>query len=179
MVHDLSLYRYSDKELKELLSSMVILVDSREQQNQHILDYFEQKRIPYKTQKIDTGDYSCFIPANSEMGIVRDLHFPIVIERKNSVDELAQSIKDRSRFEAELIRSQQLNFTLLVEEMNGYAAILMGKYRSQYDPKALLASLKTFEARYGFGTVYLSANHTGHFIYHHLYYHVRHLLKGC
>lgn len=156
---------------------MVVLIDSREQQNRHIVDYFDQKSVPYTIKKLDVGDYGAMIPANSELAIVRDLYFPIVIERKNGIDELAQSVKDRTRFENELIRSQKLNFTLLVEEMNGYSSILMGKYRSQYDPKALLASLKTFEARYKFATVFLSQNLTGHYIYHHFYYYIRNLLK--
>lgn len=75
--------------------------------------------------------------------------------RKNGVDELVQSRKDRSRSENELIRASRHPFTLLVEELEGYQKILIGKYRSKYEPKALLGSLKTFEVRYNFSTVFI------------------------
>jgi ERCC4-type nuclease len=174
----LTLFQYTDKEIKELLSSVTVLVDSREQENSHVTSYFDSKKIPYKVKKIDTGDYSVMLPKNDELGIMRDLYFPIAIERKNSVDELASSIKDRNRFENELIRSQKLGFSLLVEDPNGYENIIIGNFRSQYDAKALLASLKTFESRYGFTTVFLPKRAIGNYIFHHFYYHVRNYLKG-
>jgi ERCC4-type nuclease len=170
-------YKYTDKELKDLLSSLTILIDTREQSNDHIKTYFHSKGITYKSMKLDTGDYSCFLPKNVEMGIFRDIYFSIGIERKNSIDELAQSIKEE-RFEAELIRSQKLNYFLLLVEDN-YENLIMGKYRSQYNPKALLARLKTFEARYGFNTVFLpNKKLIGNFIYHDLFYKARNLIKS-
>jgi ERCC4-type nuclease len=178
LINTLSLYQYTDKELKELLSTLTVLIDTREQEHFHITNYFDSKKILYKTKKNDTADYAAMIPQNIELGITRDLYIPVSIERKNSVDELAASIKDRSRFENELIRSQRLNFTLLVEDPNGYENIILGNFRSQYEPKALLASLKTFESRYGFTTVFIPKIASGNYIYHHLYYQARNLLKG-
>ena len=35
-----------------------ILVDTREKQNQHILEVFEQNNINYKVTKLDFGDYA-------------------------------------------------------------------------------------------------------------------------
>jgi ERCC4-type nuclease len=174
----LDLYQYTDKELKELLSTLTVLIDTREQENHHITNYFDSKKILYKSKKNDTADYAAMIPKNAELGIARDIYLPVAIERKNSVDELASSIKDRSRFENELIRSQKLTFTMIVEDPNGYENIILGKYRSQYEPKSLLASLKTFESRYGFATVFIPKIASGNYIYHHLYYQARTLLKG-
>jgi ERCC4-type nuclease len=171
-------YRFSDKELKMLLQRITILVDSREQQNQHIIEYFDSKKIPYKSIKLGVGDYSILLPGCPELGIIKDMHLPIAIERKNSVDELVQTIKDRTRFENELIRSQRLRFTLLVEDANGYENILRGNYRSQYEPKSFLASLKSFETKYGFSTVYIPKRAVGNFLYHELYYFARNFLKG-
>jgi ERCC4-type nuclease len=169
-------YKYTDKEMKELLRSITVLVDTREQQHQHILDYFDSKKIPYKFIKIEVGDYAVSLPANPELGIIRDMYFPIAVERKNSVDELVQSIKNRVRFENELIRSKEIKFILMVEDT--YENLVVGNYRSQYNPRALLASLKTFEARYGFTTVFVPRKFTGNYVFHHLYYHVRNCLKG-
>lgn len=169
-------YRYTDTEIKNLLASMVVLIDTREQVNQHIIAYLEQHKIPYKTKKLDVGDYSALIPKNIELGIYRDTYFPIVVERKNSIDELAQSIK-AERFEHELIRAQRVHFTLLIE--SAYENMVNGNFRSQYQPNALQARLKSFEARYGFASTFLNDRQlSGHFIYTHLYYHVRAILKG-
>lgn len=170
-------YKYTDTEIKKILKTAVILIDTRERVNDHITAYFDKKGVPYTIQKIDTGDYSVMLPKSPEMGIQRDLYIPVGIERKNSVDELVSSIKDRTRFENELIRSQKLDFSLLVEDPNGYENIILGKYRSQYEPKALLASLKTFEARYSFNTSFIDKKLSGNFIYHHLYYKARHELQ--
>jgi ERCC4-type nuclease len=171
-------YRFSDKELKLLLSSLVILVDTREQRNEHVLEYFDSKQISYKSMKLEVGDYSVMLPMHKELGINRDVFFPVSIERKNSVDELVQTIKDRSRFEKELIRSQKLRFTLLVEDPNGYENIIRGKYRSQYTPKSFLGTLKAFETRYGFSTVFIPKGAAGNYLYHEFYYFVRNFLKG-
>lgn len=171
-------YRYTDREIQQLLKSLTILVDTREQQNQHLIDYFDSKKILYEIMKLEVGDYSVMLPNCPELGISRDMYFPISIERKNSVDELVQTIKERTRFENELIRSQKLNFLLLVEDNKGYESILYGNYLSQYEPKALLGSLKTFEARFGFSTVFISKQYAGNYIYHHSYYYVRNYLKG-
>ncbi|MEH7336279.1 ERCC4 domain-containing protein [Neobacillus drentensis] len=166
-------YKFTETEIKKLLSSIVILVDSREQENKHIIDYFKSKRIPYEEKKLDYGDYAAYLPKNEELGIHRDLYFPAAIERKNSVDELAATIKDRTRFENELIRAQRFPFLILVEDPNGYQNIITGKYRSEYQARALLGSLKAFEARYGFQTVFVAPPTAGNYIYHHFYYMVR------
>lgn len=166
-------YQYTDKELKEILASLVIQVDTREQKNQHITDYLDQKKVNYESKKLNYGDYGVYIPKNTEYGIIRDTHVPTYIERKNSIDELASTIKERTRFENELIRSQKSNFLLLVEDGEGYENLINGKYRSQYNARALLGSLKTFEARYGFSSVFVSKPTAPNYIYHHLYYGLR------
>ena len=50
--------------MEELISSMTILVDTREQKNNHITDYFDRKKINYKRKALNYGDYSFMIPAN-------------------------------------------------------------------------------------------------------------------
>lgn len=155
----------------------MVLIDTREQQNGHIIKYFDSKKINYESTKLDYGDYGAYIPKNDDYGITRDMFVNVFIERKNSIDELASTIKERTRFENELIRSHESNFLLLVEDSNGYENIVHGNYRSMYQPKALIASLKAFESRYNFNTSFVSKTLAGNFIYHHLYYHVREVLK--
>ena len=169
-------YQYTDKELKEILSSIVIKIDTREQQNHHITDYLDKKKISYESKKLDHGDYGAYIPKNEELGILRDTHVPVYVERKNSIDELASSIKERTRFENELIRSQKSKFIVLVEDGDGYENLINGNYRSEYNARALLGSLKTFEARYGFSSVFVSKPYSPNYIYYHLLYNIRETL---
>ncbi len=67
-------YNYSETELKEILDSMIIIVDTREQKNQHVLDYLRKKKVAIKFKGMKTGDYSAMIPKNDEFGISRDMY---------------------------------------------------------------------------------------------------------
>lgn len=53
-------YRYTKKGLKQLLKSLVILVNTREQKNDHIIDYLDDKDITYKSKKLNYGDSSFY-----------------------------------------------------------------------------------------------------------------------
>ncbi|MGJ0846477.1 hypothetical protein ACR77J_07305 [Tissierella praeacuta] len=66
-------YKYTDKEQKDLLSSVGILIDTREKSS-HVKEWLEQKKIPYKIQKLEQGDYSCYIPANPKLHIEREIY---------------------------------------------------------------------------------------------------------
>ncbi|MBG9491266.1 nuclease, partial [Bacillus thuringiensis] len=57
-------FHYTDKEISNILNTLTIVIDTRENVNGHILDYLQQKDIPIKNQKLDTGDYGCMIPKN-------------------------------------------------------------------------------------------------------------------
>lgn len=172
-------YKYTDKEIKEIMKTMIIVMDTREKVNQHITDYLNQKGIPLKIEKLDTGDYGALIPANPELGITRDIYFNGRVERKAHMDEITGNLQrdTQTAFENELIRSKDIPFTLIVEDINGYEKMLKGDYRSKYDPLALLGRLNTFKARYNFEIVYLDKKFSGNWIYHHFYYQLRHYLK--
>ncbi len=172
----LTLYRFSDKELKELLSTLTIIIDTRENEVAHITDYFDKKNILYVTQKLDVGDYSCIIPADPDLGLMRDIYFPVAIERKNSLEELSGNLSnDRSRFESELLRGGDITLTLLVED-GSYEGIIEHNYRTQLGEKAFLASLLTFYHRYKIDIQFISSKYAELYIYHYFYYYVRELL---
>ncbi|MGL4571603.1 MAG: ERCC4 domain-containing protein [Clostridium chrysemydis] len=89
-------YKFTDKEVKEILDKMVVLIDSRENANMHITDWLKKKKRPFKSQKLDFGDYSCYLPIGTFEGQKRDIYFTndIVIERKFCIDEIAMNLKD-------------------------------------------------------------------------------------
>lgn len=174
-------YHFTDMEVTKLLKSMVVLIDTREQVNSHVVDYLDKKKIPHKLHALSYGDYSCYLPKNEELGIMRDVYFTdaVVIERKASLDELAANLsQERKRFENELIRSTGTKIYLMVEN-GSYGGIVRSEYRSKYNPKSYIGTLATFSARYGLDVNFVEKEMAGNFIYHHLYYHVREeLLHG-
>lgn len=175
-------FHFTDKEIKQLLASMVVLVDTREQENSHLLSYFDQKGVPYVKKSLLYGDYSAFLPKNEELGVYRDIFFDnsVIVERKGSLDELAGNLTvGRTRFESELLRAKGANIALMVENAT-YADVVMGRYRSEYKPKSFVATLATFSARYGLDVNFVDKELAGNWIYHRLYYAVREeLLHGC
>lgn len=144
-------YKYTDKELKTLIDSMVVLVDSREKEgrNNHILNWFDKKGIKYKKKALDYGDYSFYIPANEEFGIPKDLWFDheVIIERKADLEEISNNLStDRSRLEKELSLAPK-NKVLLIENAN-FSDIIDGNYDTKYNKKAFIGSLLSFWHRY-------------------------------
>jgi len=173
-------YHYTPAELKELLSLITIIVDTREQENSHITDYFTKKKIPFISQKLDYGDYSCYLPQNEPLGIMRDLYFSndIACERKHSLDELANNLTaDRTRFESELIHANKCKLLLMIENAS-YSDIVAHNYRSRYEPKSFIATLASFTARYDLNINFISQATVGNFIYYNLLYHTRNFLLG-
>jgi hypothetical protein len=179
-------YKFTDSEIKKLLTdNLMIIYDTREQQNSHVLEYFDKNKIKYKKQKIDEGDYTAIITKCPEMGIYRDIYFPVAVERKNSVDELAGNLAEEtdSRDDIRLIRELQraktkgIKIFLIVEDKNGMENIKAGKYRSLYKPKAFLGRLSSIQDLYLSDTIFTSNTNTGFEIYRKLYYSVRNYLK--
>lgn len=70
---------------------MIILVDTRDQTNGVILEWFNKHKVRWKTKALKTGDYGLMIEACPELGFLTDTYFTdeLCIERKNSVSELA------------------------------------------------------------------------------------------
>lgn len=149
-------YKYSDAEKKELLSSMVYIVDTREQQNSHILEVWDSAGTKYIHKKMDTGDYSFMVPKNEKLGIFRDLWFDkeVMVERKGSLEELSGNLtKDRVRFKEEMTLGPP-HKVLLVENAD-YDDIIMGKYETGMNRKAFLASIHSIWFRYNCPFVFL------------------------
>lgn len=172
-------YHYTDKETKEILKSLVILFDSREQKNHHILEWFDKKSIKYAEHTLSFGDYSFILPANSKFGFARDTYFDkqVIIERKNSLEELSQNLaQSRQRFEDEMLRAGNCRKILMVED-GSFDDIINNRYKTELNPASYFGSLLTFSQRYGLETVFISPENAGRFIYSTMYYYLREILK--
>lgn len=171
-------YKYTETEIKEILSSICIIVDSREQKNNYIIKWFEEKKIPYINKKLDSGDYSFYVPKNEKLSIHRDIYFDneICIERKGSLDELAGNFtNDRNRIENEFIRHQG-KMILLIEDCL-YEDIYNQNYKSKYAPQSFIATLHSFSDRYNIPFNFISKEYAARFIYFTFYYFLRNKIK--
>ena len=180
-------FRFTDTEIKKLLKeNFMILYDTREQVNDHVLSYFDNIGLKYKRQKIDEGDYTAIITARPDMGITRDLYFKVGVERKNSVDELAGNLAEKTdtrddiRLERELMRAKAkvIKMFLVIEDKNGLEVIKNWTYRSKYGSKAFVGKLSSLQDKYIQDTIFTSNLNSGYHIYRKLYYSVRNFLKA-
>jgi ERCC4-type nuclease len=159
-----------------LLKTAVVLVDTREQENTHILDYFNSKKIPYKERKLDYGDYGLLLPKNDSYGIIHDMVLDFAVERKGSLDELSGNFtNDRDRIENELWRG--CGKMIVVIENGSVDKILAHDYRTQYDPKSFLSTIATFHHRYNVPFYFADKKNSGAMIYAFLHYNLRECLK--
>jgi len=158
---------WTDKELKEALSTLTIICDTREQ-DRHCEEYFKRHGIPHITRKLDTGDYSAQI---GDMTLERS----VAIERKHNLDELCGNMTaDRDRFEREFLRAKAhgLHIFLVVENAT-WSDIFVGNYRSKITPKSITASILSWLARFDVTLIFCKPEETPRLIYGILYYYAR------
>ena len=89
----------------------MIICDTREQKNEHILKYFERHKIPYRIDTVDTADY-----------MMEDGQWSIRVERKATLSELAHNLlsKDKDRFYREIRRAREMGIKLYVVCEHGH-----------------------------------------------------------
>ena len=161
---------------KYLLKTAIVLVDTREQENQHIIDYLDKIKVAYKVQKLEYGDYTLLVPENQEFGITCDMILDFAVERKASLNELSGNFtNDRTRIEEEFWRGKD-NMALVVED-GSLDKILAHDYNTQYNEKSFVATLISFWHRYNVPPIFVSKENSGKIIYAILKYKLREELK--
>lgn len=141
--------------IEKLLKQMIILVDTAEQENSHILQYFDSKGIAYRKKSLEFGDYSCELKKCDELNLPCDLTLEniVVVERKNSLDEISANFKSgRKEFHNEWIETIRVNVATkhLMIEKGSWQDIHEEKYKYPYDSKTFYNSLLSFQNRYNF-----------------------------
>ena len=164
-------------EVDKILKNAIILIDTREQENSHILEYFDKKKINYRIEKLNYADYSICLPKSEYLNKEVYLNNVISIERKGSLEELSGNFTNgRARLEEEFQRSKGKIF-LLIEGAN-FEDIVEHNYNTNFNSNSYIGTLKAFEARYGFSTSFIKdISKSGEFIYKTLMYHAREYLK--
>ena len=123
----------------------MIIADTREKKNEHILRYFDRHGIEYEIRKLDVGDY------------MLDGNDTISVDRKSSVDELASNMlnrNDHARFMREAKRAADSGVKLIVLlETSKYKSIPdLREWRSKYSGitgRALMDAVYKTHIAYG------------------------------
>lgn len=165
-------------EVKEALESLVLLVDTREQDTIFFRRRMKEAEIPYIRQKLDFGDYSMRVEL--EGGKEVDFSKDVSIERKMSLDELCQCYgKERRRFVKEFNRAKEAGAKLyLLIENGSWEKAFDGEYRSRMRPHALTSSLTAWLARYNCQVIFCQAKTTPKLIREIAYREAKERLEG-
>lgn len=136
----------------------MVIVDSREKKNSHILKYFIQHDIDYTIKKMDVADYQ--IEGKDSL----------VIDRKQNLDELSRNLTNRSdhaRFWKEVRRAKERKLKMIVLcEHGGQIKDIksVANWNSKYSPvsgRHLMEEIYRVHIAYGVEFIFCDKRSTG------------------
>lgn len=165
--------KLKDAHIDKLIKQVVVLIDTREQENRHLIDFFDKKKIPYKVKALKFCDYSAELKACPELGLPFDISLEnvIAIERKGSggfgLNEIAGNFTNgRTAFENEFIRARSSGADIyLIIENGSWEDIRNHKYKSLISEKALYNSLLSWRKKYKINIDFVQSENVGEHIY--------------
>lgn len=148
-------------EMLAALESMVVLVDTREQDNRALRQRIRQIGSPCERAKLDAGDYSAKFMVNGEW-----LTIPVAIERKMSLDELAGNFcRGRARFKREFERAAEAGVKMyLLVEGGEWLKLYRHNYASKMSERSFIGSILAWLARYDCQILFCDRMVTGYLI---------------
>lgn len=154
------------RDVKAVLASMTILVDTREQDTERARRRYATFGLPVRRAVLDYGDYAvnATLPDGSMiLDETQRVHPTCAVERKMNLDELAECFThSRERFTAEFERAAADGAKIwLLTESASWEALISGRYKSRTLPKAYLGSLLAFANRYNAQIVFCNEYSTG------------------
>lgn len=161
-------------EIEQVLDSMIILHDTREQPTDRARRRYQSFGVPHEKAILDFGDYTynATLPSGEQIFDISGRIIPrCAVERKMNLDELAMCFtKDRKRFEAEMQRAQAADGRMYFMIENAtWENLMNGKYRSRFNAKAFLGSLTAWIVRYDLVPIFCKAESSGPLIKEILY----------
>lgn len=165
--------KYNPAQIEKMLDSMIILYDSREKPGENLDKRLEGFKCPSNRFKLNVGDYTGKW-LSVDCGWQEMSHIA-VCERKQGLTEICNNFtKDRERFKREFERAKEdgCKVHLIIEEDN-YEKLFAHKYRSKLLPQSLIASLLSWQARYGYQIHFCKAETSGRLIHDILHYELR------
>lgn len=130
----------------------MIICDTRERKNEHILKWFDRHGIPYITATVHTGDY-----------VISDRN-DIAVERKMSCSELSHNLlsHDKGRFYREIRRAHEAGIKLYVVCEHGHGIESIQDVAKWENPYGRVSGKMLREAIYkcaiGYGCEFIFCN---------------------
>lgn len=165
-------------EIRDALDSMVLLVDTREQDTPALRKRLEASGRPFERATLKSGDYSArfILPDGSSCSLADR----VVVERKMSAGEISQNFtRNRDRFirEFERLKAAGTRSHLIIEN-SSWEDIAGHNYRTLFAPRAFIASLMAWQARYDVRIHFCRPETTGWLIERILYYELKEMLES-
>ena len=135
--------KLSEKQIKEQIDRLIVLIDVREKKYSHITDMFDKYGVKWERKKLNSGDYSAYLPKDEENGVPEiNLENELCVERKMSCDEIIQNLtRNRERFYKEFERTEAI-IPILIED--SFKNAVKRNYRADVPPKTFLGALFSF-----------------------------------
>lgn len=170
-------------EIDTCLESFEILVDNREQPSQRATKRYNAFGCPSQRATLNYGDYCYnFTLPNGERAYdpAETIKPAVVVERKMSLEELSGCFcQSRQRFQHEFERARENGAKVyLLTENASWENLINGKYKTQFNSKAYLASITAFMARYDITPIFCKEETSGKLIKEILYRELKEKLEG-
>lgn len=165
---------------------MEIIVDTREQNTERARARYARFSVPYRHCALDYGDYTYNFRLPDGKWLygpkkgIKALEPQVVVERKMDLDELTGNFtKGRKRFQSEFEKVKAVNgrIYLLVENAS-WENLMNGRYRSQFNQNAFMASITAYMVRYGAGIVFCKEESSSQIIKEILYRELKERLEN-
>lgn len=168
--------RYHPSEIDSILSTIEIIVDTREQNTPALRKRMEGFGCPSIRQKLDYGDYSFQFTLPD--GTVQSGQTIAVVERKMSLSELASCFTSgRARYRREFERAMKTGVKVhTIIENASFEKMYGGDYRSKLNPKSFIRSYLSWRNRYKMQIHFCKAETTPRLIRDIMYYSLREYL---
>ena len=149
----------TDREIKRAVDSMVIIVDTREQETEQLAQRLATLGHQYRREALDAADY--MVEYQTAEGTT--VRLPVAVERKMSLDELATCFtSERERFHNEMERLLKAGVkTYLLVEKASWEKIQKKDYRSQMPVASFIASLLWWSVHYDFKVIFCKSSTSG------------------
>lgn len=141
-----------------------VAVDQQEKVNYWILDYFRNNKIPFKIQHLKAGDYGFSLNGKPQK---------IIIERKNSLNELSGNLSTetkRNRFYIEFDKLEKCEKVLLIEN-DSIDNLISGTYGTGFNINSYIANLILLLKRKNIQLFFINRYNMGFWILKLFYYH--------
>ena len=170
---------YRPFEIEDIVSTINVLVDTREQPTKKYERRVESFGYPFTRKALKFGDYSCEYTDLNEN--IVDFSKKVSIERKDSFNELCMNFtRERDRFINEFERAKEKNARIhVIVENETWERAFLGKYgqsarfRSKVKPQSLIASILAWQARYDCIFHFCEEEYTGQLIGKILHYELK------